>query len=54
MEETNTTNEGNKEKLSIEKHRDDNEKDQLSYKSLSTDDGLLDRGILYRFFDIQN
>merc|ERR1712223_96854 len=39
-----STNEGNKEKLSVEKHREENEKDQLSYKSLSTDDGILDRG----------
>ena len=45
VEENNTAKEGTKEKLSTEKYRDDNEKDQLSYKSLSTDDGVVDRGI---------
>ena len=46
VEENNATKEGAKEKLSTEKYRDDNEKDHLSYKSLSTDDGVVDRGIL--------
>lgn len=42
-----STNEGSKEKLSVEKHREENEKDELSYKSLSTDDGVLDRGTIF-------
>ena len=42
-----SANEGSKEKLSEEKHREENEKDQLSYKSLSTDDGVLDRGTIF-------
>ena len=46
VEENNTAKEGVKEKLSTEKYRDDNEKDHLSYKSLSTDDGVVDRGIV--------
>ena len=47
LEQNSTAKEGAKEKLSTEKYRDDNEKDHLSYKSLSTDDGVVDRGMFY-------